>query len=103
MARRFNCWLIAMWFWLHTHGRQYAWIRRSHSFGGIIPHFGYAEAHGWRHIKVIEYVPPKNRRWRRGGDWVLVFPGHYRVTHLRVMAVRQWATREQAEADFYVR
>lgn len=74
-------------------------VRRSHAFRGLIPHFGHAEPDGWRRIRVVEYIPPHNRRWRRGGDWVCVFPGYYRVTHLRVMSMRRWATIEQADAD----
>ena len=32
MAMRMNCWIVAMWLWAASHGRQYAWIRRSHHF-----------------------------------------------------------------------
>lgn len=100
---RLNCWIVAMWFWAQSRARDYAWIRRSHAFSGLIPHFGYGKATGWRQIKIIEYIPPKRRRWRRGGDWVLFFPGHYRVIQLRVMAIRKWETKEQATADYYFR
>lgn len=99
MARRLNCWCVAMWLWLRSCGKQYAWTRRSHAFGGWVPHFGYAERHGVRTLKIIEYVPPKNRRWRRGGDWVLFFPGHYRVTYMRIVAVRRRYSLADTVAD----
>jgi len=59
-----NCWLVAMWLWLQTRGHHYAWIRRSHAFAGLIPHFGYSERVGLRRFRSIEYRPPKGRRWR---------------------------------------
>lgn len=95
-----NCWLVAMWFWFVGHCRQYAWVRRSHAFHGLIPHFGIAERAGWRTLRIIEYVPPKRALWTRRNCLVL-FEGHYRVWHVRVAAVRRWATREQALADHY--
>ena len=97
-----NCWIVAMWLWAATHCKQYAWVRRSHAFAGLIPHFGFAERNGWRHLRAIEYVPPKNRRWSKD-DFVIGFAGHYRVWHFRVEAVRSWATKEQAMADLYWR
>lgn len=95
-----NCWLVAMWFWAVGHCRQYAWIRRSHSLRGYIPHFGYAERTGWRWMRTVEYVPPKGRRWTRD-DFVIAFNGHYIVRHYRLMSIRRWATKEQAIADVY--
>jgi len=97
-----NCWLVAMWLWVAGLCRQYAWVRRSRSFRGAIPHFGIAEARGWRHVRVIEFIPPKNALWTPR-NWLLMFEGHYRVTHLRVMSVRRYATREEALADTYWR
>jgi len=32
---------------------------------------------------------------------MIAFAGHYVVTHYKIMAVRRWATREQAIADIY--
>jgi len=95
-----NCWIVAMWIWLAGHCRNYAWIRRSHSFHGLIPHFGTAERAGWRYLRIIEYIPPKRDLWSRRNLLVL-FDGHYRVWHVRVTSVRRWATREQALADLY--
>ncbi len=95
-----NCWLVAMWIWFASRMRHYAWITRSHSFRGVIPHFGTANVAGWRMFKVIEFVPPKRDLWTRR-NWLLVFDGHYRVWHLRVVSVRRWETKEQALADTY--
>lgn len=95
-----NCWLVAMWLWLHAHGKTYAWVRRSHAFFGLLPHFGHAERTGLRSFRTIEYRPPKGRRWSRD-DCVLFFSGHYVVTHFRIIAVNRWATKEQALADHY--
>jgi len=102
MSRRamLNCWFVAMWLWLHTLGKQYVWLRRSHFFRGLLPHFGYSERTGLRRFRSIEYRPPKNRLWTRD-DFGLVFLGHYVVTHYQIVSVRRWATREQALADHY--
>jgi hypothetical protein len=100
MTQRLNCWLVAMWLWLHGHGRTYIWLRRSHIFLGLIPHFGQSERMGLRAFRSIEYRPPKNKRWSLD-DFVLAFAGHYVVTHYRIVAVRRWATKEQALADIY--
>lgn len=97
---RLNCWVVAMWLWLSGLGRQYIWIRRSHAFGGLIPHFGYAGRAGWRQIKVIEYIPPPKRRWSRD-DFVLGFTGSYRVWHFRLLSVRRHTSMAQALADHY--
>jgi len=96
-----NCWLVAMWLWFMSHCRSYAWITRSHSFRGLIPHFGTAERAGWRYLRIIEYVPPKHDLWTPK-NWLLLFDGTYRVWHVRVVSVRRWATKEQALADFYL-
>ena len=85
--------------WLASRGREYSIVRRSRHFSGLLPHFLYGSRAGWRYIKVIEYIPPKNQLWRH--DFVLCFPGSYRVWHFRVESVRRWATKEQALADFY--
>lgn len=95
-----NCWLVAMWLWLQSHGKQYAWLRRSHAFNGLIPHFGYSERTGLRRFRSIEYRPPKGRLWSED-DLGLIFSGHYVVIHHEIIAVRRWATREQALADHY--
>ena len=99
LRRLSNCWLVAMSLWLASRGREYSIVRRSRHFSGLLPHFLYGSRAGWRYIKVIEYIPPKNQRWRH--DFVLCFPGSYRVWHFRVESVRRWATKEQARADFY--
>lgn len=96
-----NCWLVAMWIWGVGHCRQYAWVRRSHSFRGLIPHFGFAERAGWRYMRTVEYVPPSRRRWTRR-DCVILFDGHYVVRHFRLLSIRRWATKEQALADLYL-
>lgn len=95
-----NCWLVAMWLWINAHGRTYIWLRRSHSFYGLIPHFGHAERMGLRKFRSIEYRPPKGRLWSRT-DKGLLFFGHYAVMHYEVVAVHRWATKEQAIADIY--
>ncbi len=89
-----------MWLWLSAHGKTYIWVRRSHSFLGLIPHFGHTERLGIRKFRSIEYRPPKNRLWS-SDDLGLIFSGHYVVTHYRIVAVRRWATKEQALADHY--
>lgn len=96
-----NCWVVAMWLWLQTFGRQYVWLRRSHAFAGLIPHFGYSERTGLRRFRSIEYRPPKGRRWSPD-DFVIAFAGHYVVVHYEVVSVRRWATKEQALADIYL-
>lgn len=95
-----NCWLVAMWLWLHSFGRQYVWIRRSHTFLGLLPHFGYTERLGLRRFRTVEYRPPKGRLWSED-DLAIVFAGHYVVIHHEIVAVRRWATKEQALADIY--
>ena len=95
-----NCWIVAMWMWAHTLGKQYVWIRRSHAFLGLIPHFGYSERVGLRRFRSIEYRPPKGRLWSKD-DLAIAFFGHYVVVHYEVVAVRRWATKEQALADHY--
>lgn len=97
---RLNCLIVAMWLWLLSSGRTYIWLRRSHAFYGLIPHFGHAERMGLRKFRAIEYRPPKGRRWSKD-DFVLAFNGHYVVVHYRVLAIRRWATKEQALADIY--
>jgi len=97
---RLNCWIVAMWLWLAASGKTYVWIRRSHAFYGLIPHFGHSERLGLRRFRSIEYRPPKGRRWTKD-DFVLAFSGHYIVTHYRIVAVRRWATKEQALADHF--
>jgi len=96
MRSRLNCWLVAMWLWAGSCGKQYVWVRRSHLLHGLVPHFGFAESHDGEIFKVIEYIPPHNRRFPRGSDCVLLFPGHYRVTYLRVTAVVRRATLKRA-------
>ena len=53
-----------------------------------------------RCFRSIEYRPPKGRRWSQD-DFVLAFAGHYVVVHHEIVAVRRWATKEQAIADKY--
>lgn len=97
-----NCWLVAMWLWLIGHCRQYAWVRRSHSFGGLIPHFGIAESRGWKMLRVIEYVPPKRKLWSRD-NWLIGFRGTYRVYHFRLIGIARHESKEQAMLDLYWR
>jgi len=100
-ARRYlNCWLAAMWLWLANRGVQYAWIRRSHAFRGLIPHFGYSERYGLRSYRSIEYRPPKGQRWTRR-DFVIGFDGYWLVTSYRLVDVRRFATKEEAMHHFY--
>lgn len=89
-----------MWIWLESGGKQYAWVRRSHAFRGLIPHFGFSERVGLRRFRSIEYRPPKGLRWSKD-DIVIAFNGHYVVTHYKIISVRRWATKEQALADHY--
>lgn len=96
-----NCWIVAMWLWLLSHGRRYLWVIRSHSFRGLIPHFGVAERCGWRYLRAIEYIPPKSKLWT-SKNVLIAFDGSYRVWHFRVEAVRRFATKEQALMDFYL-
>ena len=102
MARRtmLNCWIVAMWLWLQFHGHGWAGVRRSHSFLGLVPHFGYAERTGFRRYRSIEYIPPKSKLWT-ADDMALIFSGRYVVVHYEAIAVHTWATKEQALADHY--
>ena len=104
MARKamLNCWIVMLWLWMEGKGMSYAWIRRSHAFKGLIPHFGVSERVGFRRFRSIEYRPPKGRRWSKD-DYVIAFSGRYVVVHYKVVAVRCWATKEQAVADHYFR
>ena len=95
-----NCWIVAMWLWLLSHGKTYLWMRRSHIFYGMIPHFGHTERLGLRRFRSVEYRPPKGRRWSKD-DFVIAFAGQYVVTHFKIVSVRRWATKEQALADKY--
>jgi len=99
LRRLSNCWIVAMSLWWMSGFREYAIVRRSRAFFGAIAHFLYGCRSGWRYVKVIEYVPPKNQLGKR--DFVICYPGSYRVWHLRVVAVRRWPTKEQALADYY--
>jgi len=98
MAMRLNCWIVAMWLWAASHGKQYAWIRRSHAFRGLIPHFGFSERIGLRLYRSIEYRPSKGP-----ASFVLAFHGTWIVTHYKMVAVRRHASKELAMADFYFR
>jgi len=100
MTARLNCWIAAMWLWLAGHAMQYAWIRRSHAFGGLIPHFGYGDRYGLRLFRSIEYRPPKGRRWTPQ-DRVIVFEGEWLVCHYKLVAVRRFPTKDMAFHDFW--
>jgi hypothetical protein len=100
MAARLNCWIAAMWIWLAGHGIQYAWIRRSHAFAGLVPHFGYGDRTGLRTFRSIEYRPPKGRRWTPK-DYVILFEGEWLVCHYKLVAVRRHPTKEMALHDFW--
>lgn len=99
MAVRLNCWIVAMWLWVLGHCKHYAWIRRSYSFKGYLPHFGIAEHGGWKYLRVVEYIPPK-KKWTRK-NFLVAFEGSYRVWHFRLVSVRRHASKELAMADFY--
>ena len=64
MKRRLNCWIVAMHLWWLSRGKGYSIVTRSHSFHGKIPHFLYGVITGRGRVRVIEYIPPKNQRWR---------------------------------------
>ena len=96
MAMRLNCWIVAMWLWAASHGKQYAWIRRSHAFRGLIPHFGFSERIGLRRYRSIEYRPSKGP-----ASFVLAFHGTWIVTHYKLVAVRRHPSKELAMADFW--
>lgn len=87
-----------MWLWMASHGRQYSWVTRSHSFRGLIPHFGFAERIGLRRYRSIEYRPMKGP-----ASFVLAFHGHWVVTHYQLISVRRHASKELAMADFYLK
>jgi len=91
-----NCWIVAMWIWAISLCKDYAFIRRSHSFMGVLPHFGTAATIRWKTLKVIEYVPKARSAPFRGDNWVVLFAGHYRVWHLRVMGVKRYKTLKEA-------
>ena len=57
-------------------------MRRSEAFGGLIPHFGYAELTEDGHLLVIDYIPPKGRLWSKD-NFILAFKGSYRTTLFR--------------------
>ena len=95
-----NCWLVAMWLWIQFRGHGWAGVRRSPSFLGLVPHFGYAERTGFRRYRSIEYIPPKSKLWT-ADDMALLFSGRYVVVHYEAIAVHTWATKEQALADHY--
>ena len=97
-----NCWIAAMWLWLAGYGVQYAWIRRSHVFRGMLPHFGYAERVGLRTFRSFEFRPFKNTRWT-SRDFVILFDGFWLVTTYRLVDVRRFLTKEQAMRHFYDR
>lgn len=99
MRPRLNCWLVAMYLWAASRAKGYAWVRRSKSFWGAIPHFGYAEE-TTHHLIVIEYVPPVGRRWTHENK-VILFRGTYKVSILQktfgaefrtLRAATDWAT-----------
>jgi len=85
-----------MYFWALSRGRGYTILTRSHAFRGIIPHFLFGMIDGWKKVVVIEYVPPKNQRWRT--DFVLFFPGTYRVWEFRATGVHRCKTSVEALA-----
>jgi hypothetical protein len=96
MSMRLNCWIVAMWLWLASHGKQYAWLRRSRAFNGLIPHFGFSERLGIRHFRSIEYRPAKGP-----ASFVLAFRGSWVVTHYKLVKVRRHPTKEMAMNDFW--
>lgn len=106
MRPRLNCWLVAMYLWAASRAKGYAWVRRSKSFWGAIPHFGYAEE-TTHHLIVIEYVPPVGRRWTHENK-VILFRGTYKATILRktygtefhdLKTAMSWATRTVSEVE----
>lgn len=96
MRPRLNCWLVAMWlWWTRRHARNYAWVRRSEAFGGLIPHFGYAELTEDGHLLVIDYIPPKGRLWSKD-NFILAFKGSYRATLFHRESSRTFQTLTEA-------
>ena len=96
MTIRLNCWIVAMWLWAASRGKEYAWTRRSRHYFGLIPHFGFTERIGMKYYRSIEYRPPKGPL-----SFALAFRGTYLVTHYKLVAVRRHASKELAMADFY--
>lgn len=73
-----------MFLWAASRARGYAWVRRSKSFRGLIPHFGYAEELN-DHLIIVEYVPPEKQLWTLK-NLVIVFQGQYKATVMRRIA-----------------
>ena len=83
---RLNCWLVAMWLWLFSHGRCVIGVRRSVSLGGLVPHFLVIRGRGaW--LTVIDYVPTNRKTSFFGrGDFALLFNGQYRMRRYRLVS-----------------
>ena len=88
-----------MWIWAAGMFRHYAWVTRSHSFKGMIPHFGAARPSRWKTLKVVEYIPPKRDLWTPRNK-LLLFAGTYRVWHFRISRVTRHATHRAAMKEF---
>ena len=100
LNRLSNCLIAAIWIWISSRGRIWIGLTRSHSFRGVIPHFGVGQPLSWRFARAIELVPPKRELWTRRNKLIL-FDGKYRVWHFRVVAVRRFETKAEALADLY--
>lgn len=88
-----NCWIVAMWVWLHYRTACPVGIRRSHPFW-FVPHFIATMPGRWRRFFSVEFVPPRRKRWTRD-DCVLLFRGRYLVVEYRVVGVHWFDTREE--------
>jgi hypothetical protein len=90
-----NCWIEAMRLWLRFWARYPIAVRRSHKLP-LLPHFSVALPSRWRHFQLVEYEPPRNKRWTPS-DCVAVFRGRYRVTEFRVVRVRWFDTMKDLQ------
>lgn len=76
--------------------RGYWWTRRSLHFGGLIPHSGVAYQGRFRHLLVMEYIPPKSKLGTVENVIVLFF-GRYRVWEFRAVCVRRFDSMVEVE------
>lgn len=99
--RRLNCWVVAMYLWGSTRAKDWVGTRRSLWFRGLIPHFASFRIRA-KHLTMVEYVPNRQKGEPRGdGDWLIVFPGVYRVTvYYRVVEVTSHDYEEAVRAAF---
>ena len=80
---KLNCFVVAMWLWAASRGKDWVSVRRSRWFKGLVPHFSTFRGKG-RYCLHVEYVP--NRKQgdpKEAGDCLAIFPGVYRATLYR--------------------